>query len=102
MADLIELVFAEDNETLLRKDDHQIIDVRTIGRPQIKWYDSCTGHLMSCGGSREHKIIAIQDRRANGADAYVVGNESTLDKYGSTYYQFSVQYYKIISGGNDE
>ena len=102
MADLIELVFAEDNETLLRKDDHRVIDARAIGRPQIEYYDSCVGHIMSCGGSRKHKIDAIPGGRANGADAYVAGNDLKSDKYGRTYYLFPFQYYKIISGGNDE
>ena len=102
MVDLIELVFTEDNETLLRKDTQHKIRAKSIGKPIIV----SVHHRCFSEGKELKRIVNwiasdysrdYPDRHRD-ANAYVVGDHSGAPSpyavHPTNYYEFPVQFYK--------
>ncbi len=102
MAGLVELVIAEDNETLRRKETPQKVNVRPIGEPEIIGASSSQGFWASEVRKYIERSI-ISQGALKGADAYVRGNTHVQEELwrvrisgGDDYYWLPIQYYKIL------
>lgn len=100
MADLVELVFAEDNETLIRKDTQRKVDAKPIGKPQHfiqhNWYPS-----LNEGASRfekaVRKTVLLNLQKPRNANAYVLGEAVVGDKLDYYTAGIAVQFCSIYS-----
>lgn len=98
MADLVKLIFAEDNETLVRKDTNQKVNTRPVGKPvDILAY---SGHM-----DEKIKSIAWSPSYLDGyakADAYVERNSlGTMKSSEGEQFIVPIQYYKILNQANE-
>lgn len=93
MADLVELIFAKDGETLVRNDNGKKVDAKPIGKPNKVLFGGDAGFF----AKREHwepsarkAILNAPPERAN---AYIIGDSPTHST--ESYYYANVQFYRI-------
>lgn len=98
MTDLIELIFAEDGKTLIRKDNGHKVDARPIGQPQHETYSYWFPTLNERARKFEESCrqIGVRDKRKpEDANAFILGKATAggeLDYYTAG---IAVQFYSI-------